>query len=122
MAVKLDESLSDMVGEVLTRAGYEVRSVRGQGWSGTKDSALWPLVQAEKVFFITADKGFGDMRAYAPGQHSGLLVLRTDTESIAAYRDLLTSVLTRVRLEELVGCTAVASARSVRVRRPGPTG
>lgn len=66
MAVKLDESLSDLIGDVLKASGYEVRSVRGQSWSGTKDSLLWPMVQAERVFFITADKGFGDMRTYPP--------------------------------------------------------
>ncbi len=123
--IKLDESLSELVGAAFSREGYAVLSVRGQGWSGVKDPQLWPMVQAEGVFFVSADKGFGDVRVYAPGSHAGLLVLRADSESIVAYCDLVAMVLQRFRLEELIGCTVVASPRSVRIKRPAsppPTG
>lgn len=66
MRVKLDEDLSPGLGEVLARYGHTALTIVGQGWGGLKDSQLWPRVVAEKVFFITGDKGFGDPRCTLP--------------------------------------------------------
>lgn len=56
MRVKLDEDLSHRLHELLGVHGHVTLTVRGQGWGGLKDHELWPRVQAEGVFFITADK------------------------------------------------------------------
>src|SRR5437879_4864031 len=118
MTVKLDEDLSASLGEALTSVGYQVVTVSGQAWGGFKDPVLWPKVQAEGVFFVTADKGFGDIRAFPPGSHAGILVLRPERESLREFRRLLERVLAKHRLESLSGCVTVASFRSIRVRRP----
>lgn len=55
-------------------AGHHVETAVEQGMGGAKDSVLWQAVQAERRFRITADKGFGDIRAYPPGTHSGVLL------------------------------------------------
>jgi predicted nuclease of predicted toxin-antitoxin system len=117
-AVKLDEALSPLVAQPLADQGYDVRTVRGQGWAGLKDEQLWPLVQNEQVFFITLDKGFGDIRTRAPGTHAGVLVLRPDDERLHEFRALLESVLAHHTVESLSGCVAVATPRGLRVRRP----
>jgi hypothetical protein len=91
--------------------------VQEQGLQGTKDSALWQVVQQKGCFFVTADKGFGDVRLYPPGTHHGILLLRPDVEGIASYTELLRSVLSTVRLQDLVGLLAVATPRGLRVRR-----
>ena len=115
--VKLDEALSDVLITPLAARGYTVHTVRGQGWGGLKDAVIWPRVVAEGVYFITADKGFGDLRSFAPGTHPGILILRPDRPSIPAYQDLLERVLNKHPLHTLAGCIAVASPRSIRVRR-----
>jgi hypothetical protein len=115
--VKLDEDLSAMVGEPLLGAGHPVATVLEQGWGGLKDPELWPRVVSERRFFITADTGFGDIRLYPPGTHSGILVLRPDHESIVAYRALVAQVISKHALEALVGYITVATPRGVRVRR-----
>lgn len=117
MTVKLDEPLSAMVGQPLGNRGYAVRTVLEQGWGGLKDPQLWPRVVDNKEFFITADKGFGDLRAYPPGAHAGILVLRPDRESIVDFRGLVEAVLARHQLEDLAGCVTVVTPRSIRVRR-----
>ena len=119
--VKLDEDLSSTVGEPLTRAGYAVLSVVGPGWSGLKDPVVWSRVVSEGAFFITADKGFGDIRAYPPGTHPGILLLRPDGESILEYRALVTSLVEKYKLDSLTGATTVATPRGVRVRRRPPS-
>ena len=74
--VKFDEDLSPMVVEPVRRAGFTVATVVDQGWSGLKDQELWSRVVAEGFFFVTADKGFADIRSRPPGDHPGILLLR----------------------------------------------
>ena len=115
--VKLDEPLSESLAEVVRFHGYFVGTVRGQNWAGLKDPVLWPLVRAAGEFFITADKGFGDIRMYPPGTHAGILVLRPDRESLPEFRSLLEIVLTTHKLDSLAGCVTVANSRGIRIRR-----
>ncbi len=115
--VKLDEDLPDRLEEILEKFGYPTSTVCGQGWGGTKDSVLWPKVKAEDRFFITADKGFGDLRLFPPGTHPGILVLRPDKESVLAFVELIESILRDRRLESLACFVTVATPRGIRVRR-----
>jgi predicted nuclease of predicted toxin-antitoxin system len=120
MLVKLDEPLSGSLAARLQASQYAVATVITQGWGGLKDPILWPRIKAEGAFFITADKGFSDIRSYPPGTHPGILVLRPERESILAYGRLLDSVLQQHRLETLAGCISVATPSGLRVRRPTP--
>lgn len=115
--VKIDEQLSQILKDPVREAGYEVSTVLDQGLSGKLDEELWPIVQKEGCFLITADKEFGDIRRYPPGTHVGVLLLRPDNESLPVYRDLLKSVLKKYRLETLSGKTAVATSRGIRIRK-----
>lgn len=117
MQVKLDEDLSPLVTDPLRAAGYDIATVAGQGWSGLPDAELWSHICRQNEFFITADKGFGDIRRYAPATHPGILLLRPDRESIVSFRSLVSDVPARHSLANLVGQTTVASPRGVRIRR-----
>jgi len=117
LAIKLDEDLSPAIAAPLLAAGHDVATIVGQGWGGMTDPDLWPLVKAEGRFFITADKGFGDIRAYPPGSHPGILVLRPERESIAAFRGLVDEVLQRHNLVSLKGMVTIASPGAIRIRR-----
>ena len=116
-AVKLDEDLPYRLAATLEKYGYAPATVCGQLWSGMKDPVLWSKVCGEGRFFITADKGFGDLRFFPPGTHPGILVLRPDKESVPDLVRLLESVLQNHRLESLAGFVAVATPRGIRVRR-----
>src|SRR5687767_8805279 len=118
VSVKLDEALSEALAEPLEQRGYDVATVRSQGWGGLKDSDLWPRVVAEARFFITADKGFGDIRKYKPGTHAGILVLRPERESLVLFRRLLETTLAAHPLESFTGTVSVATSRGVRRRLP----
>lgn len=121
ISIKLDEDLSPLVGEPFREAGYTVATPAGQGWSGSKDPELWSRIVAEGMFFVTADKGFSDIRTYPPGAHPGILVLRPDRESISDYRLLVARVVAKHQLESLAGSITVATPRGVRVRRTPPS-
>lgn len=52
MHVKVDEDLPRSVVDLLRAEGYHATSVREQGLQGTKDSALWQVVQQEGCFLL----------------------------------------------------------------------
>lgn len=79
--IKVDEDLPRHIVEVARERGHEATSVLGQGWQGTPDDALWPRIQAEGRWLITADKAFGDLRRFAPGAHAGVIVVRCAQQS-----------------------------------------
>lgn len=117
LAIKVDEDLPITLTATLNAAGHDASRVFDQRMGGWKDAQLWEAVQSEERFFITADKGFGDIRRYPPGTHGGVLVLRPDDDGIRPLLELITSVLTQYALEDLVGTLAVATPRGVRIRR-----
>jgi predicted nuclease of predicted toxin-antitoxin system len=115
--VKLDEDLSPLVAEPLIRKGHQVLTVASQGWSGTPDVLLWQRLKDEQVLFITADKGFGDLRTYPPGTHHGIVLLRPDHESLPQFASLLENLVNRHSLESLSGNLTVVTSRRIRIRR-----
>lgn len=115
--IKLDECLSRHVAPVFAAKGHEVATVRGQGWGGLKDEELFPRVGEEKRIFITTDLGFANTRKYAPGSHSGILVLRAERESRRLYEALARNVVASLDLDQINGALVVASPAGIRIRR-----
>lgn len=118
MHIKVDEDIPPIAATWLREKGYEASTVVEQGMGGWKDDALWQAVQADTQFLLTADKGFGDIRAHPPGSHNGVLLLRPDVDGIRPILDLLQMVLSEVNLPQLTGTISVATPRGLRVRRP----
>lgn len=119
MHIKVDEDLPQAVAQKLRAAGYEASTVLEQAMAGWKDPDLWRIVQAHQQFLVTADKGFGDIRAYPPGSHGGILVLRPTEDGISPLIELVEQVLADVPdLSSLEGLLAIASPQGLRVRRP----
>ena len=119
MHVKVDEDLPRAVTQMLQDRGYEAVSVVEQGMGGWKDPALWQAVQLEQRFLVTADKGFADIRLYAPGTHAGVLLLRPDEDGIRPVIELLERVLASCDLEALTRTVIVVTPRGIRIRRAG---
>ncbi|HSW44503.1 MAG TPA: DUF433 domain-containing protein [Phycisphaerae bacterium] len=71
----------------------------------------------QAALYYAADKGSGDLRAYPPGTHAGIILLRPDRESIVEFRNLVEDLLNKHTLDSLAGRVTVAVSRSVRIRR-----
>lgn len=115
--VKLDEDLSPAVAAPLQAAGHTVRTVVEQGWGGQNDATLFAGVCTRNEFFITGDKGFGDFRAFPPGTHPGILLLRPGQDTVSQQLALIRSVLEQTGLEPLIGAVSVATPTGLRIRR-----
>lgn len=117
LKVTVDEDLPRQAVQLLREHGFDAASVVEQGMRGWKDPQLWIVIQRDERFLVTADKGFGDIRAYPPGTHFGILLLRPDEDGIRPVLELLRKVLDSYNLEDLVGTTTVATPRGIRLRR-----
>ncbi len=117
MHIKVDEDIPPIAATWLREKGYEASTVVEQGMRGWKDAALWQVVQAHQQFLLTADKGFGDIRAHPPGSHMGVLLLRPEVDGIRPILDLLKMVLSEVDMQQLTGTVSVVTPRGLRIRR-----
>ena len=114
---KVDEDLPRQIAGLLAARGHDATTVVGQGWQGMSDEILWPHVQNEYRWLMTADKGFADLRLYPPGSHAGVILLRSQEESRQAYMELAAIALEQLELDELAGAVVVVTYRGVRIRR-----
>lgn len=115
--IKADENMPRAAVQLLIERGYDALSIVEQEMGGWKDPDVWGIVQEEKRFLITADKGFADIRAFPPGTHAGILLLRPDEDGIRPLMDLLKRVLVSHSLDDLQGSVTVATPRNIRIRR-----
>jgi predicted nuclease of predicted toxin-antitoxin system len=115
--VKIDEDLPRQVADLFAGQGYDAATVMEQGWLGVSDEDLWPRVQDEGRWLITADKGFADLRAHPVGSHAGVILLRAPEESRRAYLELAAIAVDRLALDDLAGAVVVVTYRGVRTRR-----
>jgi len=116
-SIKVDEDLPRSTMQFLREHGYDAVNVIEQNMGGWKDPALWKVVQEEKRFLVTADKGFADVRAFPPGKHAGVLLLRPDEDGIRPVLELLQQVLKSYSLENLAGTITVVTPRGIRIRK-----
>jgi len=117
MRIKVDEDLPKAAVQILCDLGHQATGVVEQGMGGAKDPSLWQTVQTERRFLVTADKGFADVRRYAPGTHAGVLLLRPDQGGVRPVIELLEQVLAGYDLDALAGTVTVVTPRGVRIRR-----
>lgn len=118
MRIKLNENLPARLKETLAQFGHQVDTIPEEALGGADDAAVWEAAQAEEAFFITQDLDFSDVRQFAPGSHSGLLLVRLTVPSRKALIDSVEQLFTREAVDEWVGCFVVATGLKVRVRRP----
>ena len=116
--IKIDEDLPRAIAQMLRSRGLNTDSVSEQGLQGSPDDLLWLRIQAEGRCLITADKGFADLRRYAPGSHAGIVLLRSREESRHSYLALACIAADRLNLSALAGTVAIVTERGIRIRRP----
>ena len=68
-------------------AGAEVRASRvsdAEGLGGAPDRDVVAAATAAERILVSLNRGLGDIRAYPPGSHAGIVVLRLTDQSAAA--------------------------------------
>ena len=73
---KLDENLPRRIESALRDLGHDVETALSEGLAGASDPDLLAACIAEHRVLVTLDLDFADIRAYPPGSHRGVWVLR----------------------------------------------
>ena len=116
--MKLDESLSPRLKEVLSRLGHDVSTVRDQNLQGQADARIAEVVRSEGRMLLTLDVDFGNLTKHPPGSHPGIIVFRLRDQAIDRVLEFAELFFRENDVEQMAGCVVVAEAHRTRIRRP----
>lgn len=119
--VKLDENVADLVGDILRRAGHDVRLARDQQLTGVDDQQLLAATSAEGRALVTFDMHFSDIRRHPPEATPGIIVLRLRDQTFKPVGRAATALATLLSKEPLVGRLWVLDEERLRIW-PGSAG
>ena len=90
MKFKIGENLPAEAAQILRDSGFVADTVADEDLSGSDDEVVATRSRSEDRVLVTLDLDFANIRAYPPGEHSGIIVLRVKRQDKA-------TVLTYVR-------------------------
>jgi predicted nuclease of predicted toxin-antitoxin system len=115
---KLDENLDVSSSAILTSAGHDVDTVIQEGLIGAPDQDVVAAAAAAGRILISLDRGLGNIRAYPPGSHAGIVVLRLSDQSAAAAVKAVSDLATLTNPDSLARAVAVLQRGLLRIRHP----
>jgi predicted nuclease of predicted toxin-antitoxin system len=102
----------------LTSVGHDVDTVPQEGLTGATDPDVVAAATAAGRILISLDRGLGDIRAYPPGSHARIVVLRLTDQSAAAATKAISDLATLTNPDSLAGAVAVLQRGLLRIRHP----
>ncbi len=96
--------------------GNDVETALSEGLAGVADPALLAACSAEDRILITLDLDFADIRAYPPGSHRGIWVLRPSEQSFGAVLNLALAGIRLSAVERTTNQLWVIDENRVRIR------
>ena len=118
MRAKVDENLPVSVAQLLIEYGHEADTALQEGLGGAPDERLFEFVRSEGRLLVTLDRGFSDVRAYPPGSHPGIVVLRLPDQRPRLVDAAVRALLDQHDLTDLQGCITIVQPNMIRIRRP----
>jgi len=115
---KLDENLPASSADILAGAGHDVDTVGQEGLSGAPDPDEVAAAAAAGRVLISLDVGLGDIRAYPPGSHAGIVVLPLTDQSAAAVSKAVSDLAALTNPDGLAGAVSVLQRGLLRIRHP----
>jgi predicted nuclease of predicted toxin-antitoxin system len=109
---KLDENLPASAAVVLA-AGHDVDTVPAEDLTGAPDPDVVSAATKVGRILISLDIGLGDIRAYPPGSHAGIVVLRLPDQSATTVAKTISDLasLTELAKPDWIGrCPATRTA------------
>lgn len=116
MKLKLDENLPELVSTALANLGHDAHTVAEELLAGASDHEVLKASVTESRVLITLDLDFADIRAYPPGTHAGIWVLRPARQTFGAIEALVRAALRLADSERVQGQLWVIDEQHVRIR------
>lgn len=122
LLIKLDENIPVDAADIVRAAGHDCHTIYDEALAGASDSTVAAACAQENRVLITLDLDFSDVRAYPPGTHPGIVVLRPRAPDRDSTLALLERVLSLLITEAVHGCLWIAETDRVRIRAPQDAG
>jgi hypothetical protein len=103
---------------ILAGAGHDAGTVRGEGLTGAAGPDVVSAATGAGRILVWLDVGLGDIRAYPPGSHAGIVVLRVPDQSAATVTKTVSDLASLTELASLAGPVAVLQRGLLRIRHP----
>lgn len=113
----VDANVPKSVVRCLRDLGHDVADVREILPNGAADQDIFDRAQGERRIIVTHDLGFGNLIAYPPGAHAGIITIRPQNLSPKTTARIVCSYV-RVHADRLPGAIVTLSPRGARVRMP----
>jgi predicted nuclease of predicted toxin-antitoxin system len=81
---EIDENLPAEAAQILCVSGFVADTVADEDLSGSDDEVVATRSRSEDRGLVTLDLDFANIRAYLPGEHSGIIVLRVKSQDKTA--------------------------------------
>jgi predicted nuclease of predicted toxin-antitoxin system len=116
--LKTDENMPSAVVHLLRDAGHDVETVVEERLGGAPDPAVIAACVREGRALVTLDKDFTDIRAYSPGDFTGIVVLRPYDQRAASIMRVVRRLLPHLDdgIDPLIGRLWIVDERGVRIR------
>jgi predicted nuclease of predicted toxin-antitoxin system len=118
MRIKLDENVPAVLVAELVALGHDVDTAIDEGLAGHDDSSVWAAAQTAERVLVTQDLDFSDVRAFVPGTHHGLVLVRLRQRSRTRMHARVLAAFKSEDVESWARCLVVIGDSKVRVRRP----
>ena len=116
MRIKLDEGLSYRLKPTLHKLGHDVDTVVDEGLKSEEDAAIVDIACQTHRMLFTLDRGLGDLRQYAPGEHPGVVVFRLHSSGPMAMSRFVEDFVCTQDLDKLAGCVTIVEPGKVRIK------
>jgi len=116
MRFKVDENLPEELAELLRNAGWDATSVVEQQLGGSGDPKIRDVCDAENRILVTFDRGFSNIRAYAPEVHPGFIVFRLRSQDKRHVLAVSVRVVAALRRHALNGELWIVDESRIRIR------
>jgi predicted nuclease of predicted toxin-antitoxin system len=118
MLIKLDENIPVVLKNDLEALGHNVDTVASENLQGAPDARVWLAAQQELRLFITQDLDFSDKRKFAPGTHSGILLVRLHEPGRLHLRAKILEAIKSQDFNVWHQCFVVLTDHKIRVSKP----
>ena len=116
MRFKVDENLPSSSCDILQEAGHDALSVLDQAMGGDPDPDIASVCRAENRILVTLDTDFGNILAYPPADHSGIIVIRTQDQSKPILLEFVRRISSAMETESPAGKLWIVEPHRIRER------
>lgn len=116
MRFKIDENLPEELPGLFREAGWDATSVIQEQLGGSDDTRINRVCDAEDRILVTFDRGFANIRAYAPASHPGFIVLRLRSQDKPHVLTVAKRVIAALRERELRNELWIIEEGRIRIR------